>query len=88
MAAGLVARLGLKHLAPLHAVELYQRTGLYRSLPSGDRLGVEEAVEAFLQVTALVAQGAEGFVAVHMGKSALANLLGRGRLSKEDVSPV
>ncbi len=57
VAADPATRLGLRHLAPLHAVELYQCTGLYRSLPSGDRLGVEEAVEAFLQITDLVAQG-------------------------------
>ncbi|GLV49381.1 hypothetical protein TJA_24820 [Thermus sp. LT1-2-5] len=85
VAAGLAIQLGLKHLAPLHAVELYQRAGLYRNPTSGGRLGVGQAVESFLKITRLVAQGAEGFVAVHLDKGALAGLLGKGRLSKEGL---
>ncbi|WP_038045247.1 hypothetical protein [Thermus caliditerrae] len=79
----LAAKLGLRHLAPLHAVELYQRTGLYRDPPSGERLGVPEALEAFHAILEAIARGAAGFSAVWVEKQDLAERLGLRRGDRE-----
>ncbi|MEZ0347586.1 MAG: hypothetical protein ABWJ90_03630 [Thermus sp.] len=83
IALRLAAKLGLRHLAPLHAVELYQRTGLYRDPPSGERLRVPEAKEAFLSILEGVAREADGFPAVRVEKRDLADRLGFERGSRE-----
>jgi hypothetical protein len=67
-------RLQLGHPAPLHAVELYQRTGFFRRAPLP--LSPEEAFVYFQRVLQTVAQVVPGWVGVYANKREMADILG------------